>query len=43
MPGDCASRHDLTVAHDARIDLLFTMSDNTRASIEIEARELLFS
>jgi hypothetical protein len=36
MLGDSAPRHGFTAAFGARIDLLFTMSDITRASAEAE-------
>jgi hypothetical protein len=36
MLGDSAPHHSFTAAFGARIDLLFTMSDITRASTEAE-------
>jgi hypothetical protein len=36
MLGDSAPHHGFTAAFGARIDLLFTMSDITRASTEAE-------
>jgi hypothetical protein len=36
MLGDSAPLHGFTAAFGARIDLLFTMSDITRASAEAE-------